>query len=518
MCNPVVQNKVKRPYVEIPHLAEFISSLFIDRITVAATGIAPDLRYRPGIHQGKNDMATNLVSCNPAAPDIPYSVSQRIAEYITSLSYSSLPESVCETAKLLILDTLAVAWAGTSAPGSESVYDLVIEEGGRSDGTVWGYGSKLPAASAAFINSMFSVALDYDSFNTVHADAVVLPAALAIAQRERVTGKEFLTAYVTGSDLCSRFGGAITGQHKGWSNTSIFGVFGAAIAAAKLLKLDAKAIRHAMGIALSQAAGTQQANIEQTLSKRIQPAFASRAGVWSALLAARGITAPREALEGTFGLYELYQASDSRKILEGLGHRFELKNTMMKKYPICACGHAALEAAMALIHEYDLKPDEVTAIEVTHSPFMHRLVGAPFEARDDPQVTAQNSVQYAIASALLRRRVGIAEIQDAAVRDPRIRQITARIAIVIDQENKGLEIPATVTMNTRQHGTLRRHVDKFPWGPDDPASKQALNAKFEDCFTYGTTRLTPARVKTLFERTANIEHIRDMSTFFTDIC
>lgn len=177
-----------------------------------------------------------------------------------------------------MLDTLACAWAGRDAPGAPEAHGLVAADGGTPEATVWGYGGKLPAASAAFLNSLFGAALDYDAVNTVHADVCVLPAALAVAERQRASGKEFLAAYALGADLASRLGGSITGQHRGWFTTSIYGVFGATAAAARLLRLDEATIAHAFGIALSQASGTQQANIEQALTKRLQSAFAARAG------------------------------------------------------------------------------------------------------------------------------------------------------------------------------------------------------------------------------------------------
>lgn len=444
------------------------------------------------------------------------SVSQRIAAHVAGLRHGALPPGTVEASRRLMLDTLACAWAGRDAPGAPEAHGLLAADGGTPEATVWGYGGKLPAASAAFLNSLFGAALDYDAVNTVHADVCVLPAALAVAERQRASGKEFLTAYALGADLASRLGGSITGQHRGWFTTSIYGVFGATAAAARLLKLDETAIAHAFGIALSQASGTQQANIEQALTKRLQSAFAARAGVFSALLASRGVTAPREAFEGRFGLFQLYQEGNPLKVLDGLGLSFALEQTNLKKYPTCACSHAALDAAFALIREHDLKPEDVSAIEVVHSPLMHRLVGAPFDPSGNPQVTAQFSVRYALASALLRRRVAIDDIQEAAVLDPAIRAITERIAVVVDEDNKSARAPATVSMQTR-HGRLSRTVHEFPWSAEAPPSGEELAAKIDACFGYGGDALAPAARKTLIERVRRIEDIDDMSAFFAGV-
>lgn len=457
----------------------------------------------------------SVIERNEARTDA-RSVSQRIAAHVAGLDYGSLPASAVAASKKLMLDTLACAWAGRDAPGAPEAHGLVAADGGTPESTVWGYGGKLPAASTAFLNSLFGAALDYDAVNTVHADVCVLPAALAVAERQRASGRDFLVAYALGADLASRLGGSITGQHKGWFTTSIYGVFGATAAAAYLLKLDETAIAHAFGIALSQASGTQQANIEQALTKRLQSAFAARAGVFSAMLASRGVTAPREAFEGKFGLFQLYQEGNPLKVLDGLGQSYALEQTNLKKYPTCACSHAALDAAFSLIREYDLKPEDVSSIEVVHSPLMHRLVGAPFDPSRNPQVTAQFSVRYALASALMRRRVAIDDIQEAAVLDPAIRDITRRIDVVVDENNKSSRAPATVSMQTR-HGKLSRTMHEFPWSADAPPSDEELAGKVDACFGYGTDALAPAARKTLVARVRRIEEMDDMSGFFSDV-
>ena len=462
-------------------------------------------------------MANTATGLKSASDQQLQSISQSIADHVVACGYAGLPASAVRAAKTLMLDTLAVAWGGSNAPGSGDVHGLLAEEGGRGDSSVWAYGGKLPATSATFLNSMFGGALDYDGVNTVHADIVSLPAALAMAEREHASGKDFLAAYVIGSDLCSRFGASITGTHKGWFTTSIYGVFGAAATAAKLLRLDATATRHALGIALSQSAGTQQSNIEQALTKRIQGALAARAGVFSALLAGRGITAPREAIEGKFGLYALYQEGNPLKVLDSLGTRFEHENTAIKKYPCCACSHASLEAALHLVREYDLKPADVTAIEVTHSPFMHRLVGAPFNPGDNPQVSAQFSVQYAMACALARRRMSVADLEESAILDPAIREIAQRVKIVVDDANKSSRNPSTVSMTTRQHGTITRTTEMFPWSPQDPPVAADLLAKVDACFSAGVKPLTAERKAKLIKRVESIEDVSDMNEFFAGI-
>ena len=154
--------------------------------------------------------------------------------------YDDLPDIVIETAKWFLLDTLGVAWAGASAPGAEQLRRTVFAEGASGPCTVFASEVTLPPGSAALLNGMFAGALDYDGVfekGSVHPDIVTLPAALAIAQQQHASGREFLTALAIGNDISCRSGGAMDGN-KGWFNTATHGVFGAAAAVAKLLNLD----------------------------------------------------------------------------------------------------------------------------------------------------------------------------------------------------------------------------------------------------------------------------------------
>jgi 2-methylcitrate dehydratase PrpD len=122
------------------------------------------------------------------------SLSGRIARHIADVPGADISPAAIQAAKLFMLDTLAVAWAGSDAPGCREAYGYLMEEGGRADSTAWAYGGKLGAASAAFINGMTAAALDFDSLGRdapVHVNIAVLPAALAVAERQHVTGSAY---------------------------------------------------------------------------------------------------------------------------------------------------------------------------------------------------------------------------------------------------------------------------------------------------------------------------------------
>jgi 2-methylcitrate dehydratase PrpD len=446
-------------------------------------------------------------------------ISRQIVEHVAGTRPDSISAEVIEAAKRLMLDTLGVAWAGSSAPGIPQTRELVANEGGKAESVVWAYGDRLPATAAAFLNGSLAAALDYDSVHQagqVHADIIALPAAFAVAQREHVGGLEFIAALAVGSDLICRLGKSAH-KNSGWFSTSIHGVLGAAAASARLLHLDTDATANALGIALSQVAGTQQALIEKTLAKRLQSGFAARAGVLSALLASSGITGPKEVLEGKFGFYVMYENGSPEMVLDGLGSSYEILNTTTKKYPSCTCNHTLIEGVIQIVTELDLMKEDVTSVEVFISPFMNQLVGAPFDPSGDLQVTAQFSAQYSVASAILRRRLGIADIQEAAVLDPAIVEIAGRVKVTVDESNTAKFAPTEIVLRSKRCGEIRRRMEHLPGTPTCPMSDAEHQSKFLECTSTGSTPLSGEQSKLIARRVKKIENVTDMALFFDGV-
>jgi len=463
----------------------------------------------------------NDVSPVDARNRLALSLSQVLAEHVVATGYGAIPASAREAAKLFMLDALAVSWAGSDAPGCREVHGLLADEGGRADSTAWAYGTRLPVTAAAFLNGMSASALDFDSIGrgaAVHINIAVLPAALAVAERSRATGREFLAALVIGADIMYRLAAALKRPNRGFHYTAVIGVFGAAAAAAKLLGLDAGATRHALGIAFIQSSGTQQANIQPSLSKRMLSAFAARSGVYAALLAQRGITAPSEVFEGRFGFFQLYQEGDAAKVVAGLGERFQNVNASIKKYPSCGCNHTAIDATLKLVTDYDLKPDDVLSVEATVTPYMERIVGGEYDPSGDAQVAAQFNIRYSIACVLVRRRLGLAEIQEPAARDPAIAAHIGKVSLKVDPQQTGNRGPVIVRMTTRSHGEISCRVDNVAGGPDSPIAESEIEDKFRECFRLGVRPLSDEQIALLRSRVREVKEVADMSAFFRGIC
>ena len=465
-----------------------------------------------------NDLAAEAI-----ASDTILTVTHRLAQHIVDTRYEAIPDASLIAARRFMIDTLAVAWAGSDAPGCREAHALLVDEGGRADSSAWAYGNesqRLPAMSAAFINGMTSAALDYDAIGSgaaVHVNITVLPAALAMAERVHASGRDFLAAMVIGTDLTYRMAAAADVPNAGFHYVPIYGVFGAAAACARLLKLNVLETRHALGIAFMQASGTQQANIDPSLSKRMMSGFAARAGVHAALLAQRGITGPAQAIEGKFGLFNMYQGGNAALLLDQLGSRFDNVLGSIKMYPSCGANHTSIAGALELIRQYDLQPDDVISVDVTMPPYTARLVGGQYEPSGDAQVAAQFNVSYTIACLLVRRKLGLAEIQEDAARDPEINRHVGKVQVHVDETQKGTRGPIVLRMRTKTHGEISTRVMHVPGSLEAPVADAEIQQKFDECFRLGVGALDDERIELLTQRVREVEAIEDMYLFLKGI-
>lgn len=437
-------------------------------------------------------------------------VSARMAAAASSLTYGDIPHQVIDKARQLIADTLLVAAAGRAQASSQAMVRAVAPSQGQSH--VWFSDRQQgwSAVDATFINTLHAGALDYDSLNgAVHADLVALPAAWAIAEQYGRSPRQLITAYVAASEMVSRLSRCASGTSKGWSGTSIYGGIGAALAAGLLIGLDRSRLQHALGLAVGQASGTQQANVEQTLAKRLQPAFAARNGVFAALLAENGATAPGQAFEGRFGLRALYQPGDDQALLHGWGQDWQLLDTAIKGFPVCACSHAAIQALLDLQVQTGCTADQVKEVVATISPFMQRLVGGDFNPRADLQVVAQFNLRYQLASVLLRGPISLRDLDDDAVLEPGVQALLPRIRLQVDEGNTHELAPASIAMTLKNGQRHERVCGALPGSPHMPLSQQAWQAKAKECIAVAEPALTPSRLTRFL---AALDHVDELPT------
>jgi len=277
-------------------------------------------------------------------------VSRLLAECATATRYADLPPDVVGEAQRAVLDWLGSALAGALEPPARIAQQLVASFGAADDATVFG-ADRAAAASAALANGVASHILELDDVHkgsTLHAAAPIIPAALAIAEREHASGQAFLLAVVLGYEAALRVGEAVNPTHyRFWHPTGTAATFGAAVATGSLLGLDSMQMLDALGSAGTQAAGLWEFNADGAMSKHLHPGKAAFNGVLAADLARRGFTGATRILEGERGFFRATStAHDESRITDGLGERWKILENCYKLYSCCGHTHSAIDTAL----------------------------------------------------------------------------------------------------------------------------------------------------------------------------
>ncbi len=418
------------------------------------------------------------------------------------------PEEAWHSAHREFIDQIAVTIAGAREPATRIVR-ATAARWGLGPSTAVGHPAKLAAPWAALVNGTAGHALDYDdNFDPpkAHATTVLAPAILALAEELGLGGTQALDAYIVGLQIQGRVGQGINPHHRnrGWHATATTGAIGAAAACARLLRLDAERAACALSIAVSQAAGFMSQF--GTMTKPLHAGLAAKAGIIAARLAEGGLTAGLGVLDGPHGMQRLMVGPDFEALRDNLTHidhgqnmRFETKKVgepllilahgfRVKRFPNCGSAHRAMDALLHLMSEHGFTAEEVERITV-RAPAVH--LNNLMYRKPRTGLEAKFSLEYALASLLVRRRAGIPEFTDEAVQDPAVR---AAMAKVVREPVEGLEgeTPTRVTVALTDGRSLfeeREWPEGSNWKPFPDA---VYWRKFEECVT-GV--LPPDRVK-----------------------
>ncbi|MCL5959357.1 MAG: MmgE/PrpD family protein [Chloroflexi bacterium] len=440
-----------------------------------------------------------------------------LSRHLKATTFDGLPLEAVERAKMSFLDVVGALVAGATARGCREVVDLVLEWGGKPESTVLMRGGKVPAHNAALANSVMARALDFDDsmYKGLHLSASLVPTAIAVAEkRGKVSGKEMLAAIALGTDIAGRIDYA-TVDYDGFDPTICCGIFGSTAVAARLLDLNEDQIASAFGIALNQASGTMQSNVDGVLSVRLNQGIAASAGITSALFASRGITGVRQVLDGQWGYFHLF-SKDKRvaeHLVDRLGSVFYGNRTQFKRWPSCGSTLSATDAAVELVEQSHVRPDEIEKILVRCGRFVLSLVGHPFEIGDNPEVNAQFSVRYAVANAILRGHPRLEHFGEKLVRDPEVMDLAKRVDTVVDESPQFNQPPfyvgAEVSFILRDGRTLTRYVKAWKGHYTNPLAMDDIVEKFNKNLSYASPWFDTSRGTTILDFVTNLETADD---------
>jgi 2-methylcitrate dehydratase PrpD len=415
-------------------------------------------------------------------------LARALAEWTVSLSRADLSDDIVERAKVSILDTVGVALAGSREPAARITTELVLMDGGVHAAPILGIAARVGAEAAAFVNGTAAHALDFDDNSDHfqgHPSAVVLPAALAVAEARSATMGELLAGYIAGVEVMAKTGRALgtTYYTKGWHATSVIGTLGAAAAAGKMLGVDVPRMEMALAIAASLASGTRQ-NFG-TMTKALHVGHAARCGVAAARLAERGFTADVHALEGPLGFLELFGDGICRDPIGMLGAPFELLSPgiTIKAYPSCSATHRALDGVLQLRGRLRLTGADVSDVSIRTpvgdlEPLIDRSPTTGLEAKF--------SMGYCVAAALYDGALGIGSFADEQITRGALREMGRRVSVSAHPPDAGLphghgEGIADIRIRTVDGKEVSTQV-LYPRGsPQAPLSQGELVQKFIEC-------------------------------------
>ena len=431
-----------------------------------------------------------------------------VAQYVADLDYPSVPKKILDEMKVLLFDYLGVALGGTGTESGRLAAQFSLDLGEKREATIIGFGHRVSAPGAAFANAILSHSIeldDVDSLAYFHFSPPIFSAALAVGEREHSAGRDLIVALVAGCDLMARLSSAMNPslRDRGFHTTSTCGVFGAAAASAKLLRLGSDGVVNSLGLAGAQASGLMEF-YGTSMQKRLNPGPAARGGVVSAFLAQKGFTGSETILEGERGFLKAYcDYCDPQKLVDGLGEEFPI----FVEYKPYACArpiHNAIDCALAVRGQHKIDPSQISGIHVFRHP---RWANYHDIKRPKTYHEAQVSLPYSVAVALIEGEAFLQQYSEGKLKDPLVRRLSEMVEIHT-MEGLPREVSCRMEVLLKDGSKYTSQVD-YPKGSiENPMTTEERRTKFQ---RLSSDLLDGERQKRVEETVFEMEKIRDIS-------
>jgi 2-methylcitrate dehydratase PrpD len=434
-----------------------------------------------------------------------------LARFVARATFSDLPPTLVDNCKIAVLDAFGAGFVGAVQPWAQRIVAVVRALGGAAEATVIHGDWRTDVARAALANGVLIGAFECEPLTGSHASGTVLPAALAVSQRERIDGAAFLTALAVGFEVSARLARTAVGLEtvRGFHNPGTQGPFGAAAAVGRLYGLDEEHVTSALGIAGSSAAGLLEFAWSGGDTKRLHLGRASHLGLESALLARAGVRGPATVLEGRSGYFNAFSTPPRmEKLVEGLGVEWAIEPPWLKSYATHVTHQAVVEAIQGLKREHPLDPAKITRVVVRGAP---RIMEERHGAREPQDVLGgQYSLPFTTAVALTRDMGNPLVYDAAAVADPLVRDLARRIELEpLEEAPHGVPgvWPAEVVIECagRRH-TL--HTRAYKGSPPNPFTWAEASEKFR---RYTASVIAPAQATAIVDAVGRLERVTDMA-------
>ncbi|MFC1913848.1 MmgE/PrpD family protein [Chloroflexota bacterium] len=388
--------------------------------------------------------------------------------------------------------------------------------GGEPEAGVIAGGFKTCVPEAALANGTMAHALDYDDYwvsGIGHPTAVLLPAILALGEKDKISGRDIIAAYVVSCEVGSKLASLVATSllERGWHPTGVLGALAAAAACAKILKLNVEETRIALGIAASETGGLRK-NFG-TDTKPLHAGKAASNGIVAAMLAKRGFTASQDILEGPIGFCRTLAGMDyqAAPVLEKLGSPYDiLSAATIKPYPSCGGTHRCIDAMLHLVKEHHLRAEDVAEIQCKTFTLLPEIL---IYHHPKTGLEGKFSMEYVMAAALLDGEITLKQFTEEKVLNTKAQEIFQRVKYIHPKPVPGEaeirhELPQTVTVKLRD-GRQYFHEVPYPKGhPKNPLIWEEVGDKFRDC---SRLAISPRQAERCIDLVSALESLKDIS-------
>lgn len=455
-------------------------------------------------------------------------LSTKLAEWVLAFSLEGAPPDVVETAKLRILDILGVmiaSWEHPSIAASERAHADADSGGSGTHALMANRQTSL--AGAAFLNGVASAVLEFDDTHiasNIHPTGVIVAPTLPLALAGRLSGRQWLEAVIVGSEVLCRLGlvSPVRMHEVGLHPTSVYGIFGATYAVARLRGLKLDQTVDAVGTAASLSAGSIASFEDGTSTKTLHVGFAAAAAIRSVALAAQGISGPGRVFEGKFGWYKSHVQSEPEfrfdRLTENLGTHWEALNIATKLYPCAYTLMPFISAALALRAENAIALDEIAEVRCEIMPRSFHTVCEPLDEKRRPLTSwhGRISLQHTVAEALVLGRFDKNAYAQSSLKDPRINALADKVVHIADpiagadtSRSRGV---VTIVFNDGR--TLKHTVEDMLGTARNPAPQSVYIEKFRaNVDGVIPSSLTDTLIKAVLE----LEEIPDLDALFAPL-
>lgn len=404
----------------------------------------------------------------------------RVANEVTAMRYADLPPHALTRARLVLLDWLGAAMAGSVEPAGRIAQAIAAETGSRPVASIIGTQLRTSPRDAAMANAIAAHALDFDDsslWTDGHPSAAVVSAAVALGETLESTTGQVVAAIVAGLQGQARIAIATgpSAYENGFHGTGIYGTFGAAGACSHLLNLDVNGLERAYTLAATQTSGLRRTF--GTMGKHLNAAKAASDGMLAAQLAAKGFTAPTDGIEGRQGFVWTHSTTfDPSRPQMVMGDHLAIESILFKRHASCHGTHSSINGVAQLRAEHAFAEEDIAAVRL----FVPEKV-TDICCISDPVsgLEGKFSVRHAASVALAGLDTGPAGFSDASVHDARLVALRERVT-VCPEADRQMTAPTRVEITLRNGDVLEAEVDVFEPTPDSglAAEWEALQSKF----------------------------------------